>query len=94
MQKTDVINIVAARTELKREDIALILDTAIDIIIDSVIEGRKVSFKNFGYFEAREHAAHRAYNPITHERFTVPARRNPVFRPSDIFKERVREYSR
>lgn len=90
MHKSDIVNIVAARTEINRDEISLILDTAIDVIIDSVVEGRKVSIKCFGYFEARERVARKAYDKFNNQKYMLPARKYPVFCPSDIFRAKVK----
>ena len=51
MNKADLANLVAARTELTKTDVSLVVDAAIDTIIDSVVEGKKVSIPGFGSFE-------------------------------------------
>ena len=43
MNKADLVNLVAARTELTKTDVSMVVDAAIDTIIDSVVEGKKVS---------------------------------------------------
>ena len=48
MNKADLVNLVAARTELTKTDVSLVVDAAIDTIIDSVVEGKKVSILGFG----------------------------------------------
>ena len=53
MNKADLVNLVAARTELTKTDVSLVIDAAIDTIIDSVVEGKKVSILGFGSFEPR-----------------------------------------
>ena len=43
MNKADLVNLVAARTELTKTDVSQVVDAAIETIIDSVVEGKKVS---------------------------------------------------
>ena len=50
MNKADLVNLVAARTELTKTDVSLVVDAAIETIVDSVVEGKKVSLLGFGYF--------------------------------------------
>ena len=57
MNKADLVNLVAARTELTKTDVSLVVDAAIDTIIDSVVEGKKVSILGFGSFEPRDRSA-------------------------------------
>ena len=47
MNKADLVNLVAARTELTKTDVSMVVDAAIDTIIDSVVEGKKVSIPKF-----------------------------------------------
>ena len=53
MNKADLVNLVAARTELTKTDVSLVVDAAIETIVDSVVEGKKVSILGFGSFEPR-----------------------------------------
>ena len=38
MNKADLVNLVAARTELTKTDVALVVDAAIETIVDSVVD--------------------------------------------------------
>ncbi len=72
MNKADLVNLVAARTELTKTDVSLVVDAAIDTIIDSVVEGKKVSILGFGSFEPRERSARQGLNPKTGEKIKIP----------------------
>ena len=39
MNKADLVNLVAARTELTKTDVSLVVDAAIETIVDSVVVG-------------------------------------------------------
>ena len=73
MNKADLVNLVAARTELTKTDVSLVVDAAIDTIIDSVVEGKKVSILGFGSFEPRDRSARQGLNPKTGEKIAIPA---------------------
>lgn len=60
-----------------------------DSIIDSLAEGKKVSFLGFGSFEPRERSARKGLNPKTGERIKVLAKRVPVFKAGKLFKDRL-----
>ena len=77
MNKADLVNLVAARTELTKTDVSLVVDAAIETIIDSVVEGKKVSILGFGSFEPRERSARQGLNPKTGEKIKIPAKRVP-----------------
>jgi DNA-binding protein HU-beta len=89
MNKADLVNLVAARTELTKTDVSLVVDAAIDTIIDSVVEGKKVSILGFGSFEPRERSARQGLNPKTGEKINIPAKRVPAFTAGKMFKDRV-----
>ena len=62
MNKADLVNLVAARTELTKTDVSLVVDAAIETIVDSVVEGKKVSILGFGSFEP----------PVSYTHLTLP----------------------
>ncbi|WP_255475475.1 HU family DNA-binding protein [Synechococcus sp. A15-127] len=89
MNKADLVNLVAARTELTKTDVSMVVDAAIETIIDSVVEGKKVSILGFGSFEPRERSARQGLNPKTGEKIAIPAKRVPAFTAGKMFKDRV-----
>ena len=42
MNKADLVNLVAARTELTKTDVSLVVAAAIETIVDSVVEGKSL----------------------------------------------------
>ena len=89
MNKADLVNLVAARTELTITDVSLVVDAAIETIVDSVVEGKKVSLLGFGSFEPRDRSARQGLNPKTGEKIAIPAKRVPTFSAGKLFKDRV-----
>ena len=89
INKADLVNLVAARTELTKTDVSLVVDAAIETIIDSVVEGKKVSILGFGSFEPRDRSARQGLNPKTGEKIKIPAKRVPAFTAGKMFKDRV-----
>jgi DNA-binding protein HU-beta len=89
MNKADLVNLVAARTELTKTDVSAVVDATIETIIDSVVEGKKVSILGFGSFEPRERSARQGLNPKTGQKIKIPAKRVPAFTAGKMFKDRV-----
>ena len=85
MNKADLVNLVAARTELTKTDVSLVVDAAIETIVDSVVEGKKVSILGFGSFEPRDRSARQGLNPKTGEKIAIPAKRVPTFSAGKLF---------
>ncbi|NBW63850.1 MAG: HU family DNA-binding protein [Synechococcaceae bacterium WB4_1_0192] len=80
MNKADLVNHVSARTDLTKTDVAQVVDALIETIIDSVVEGKKVSILGFGSFEPRERSARQGLNPKTGEKIKIEAKRVPAHR--------------
>lgn len=88
---------VAALTQSLHDDnvkiqpsmVATVLDYAMDLIMDTVADGDKVTFAGFGLFTSRDRAPRGARNPRTGEAVTIPARTVPAFKPGIEFKRRV-----
>ena len=76
-------------TELTKTDVSAVVDAAIETIIDSVVEGKKVSILGFGSFEPRERSARQGLNPKTGDKIKIPAKRVPAFTAGKLFKDRV-----
>ena len=89
MNKADLVNLVAARTELTKTEVAQVVDTLIDTIIESVVDGKTVSILGFGSFEPRDRSARQGLNPKTGEKIKIEAKRVPAFTAGKLFKDKV-----
>lgn len=89
MNKADLVTMVSARTMRTKGDVTVVVDAITEAIIDSLAEGKKVSFLGFGSFEPRDRTARKGLNPKTGEIIKIPAKRVPVFKAGKLFKDRV-----
>ena len=89
MNKADLVNMVSAATGETKTVVSSIVDKTIDTIVDSVVEGKKVSILGFGSFEPRDRSARQGLNPKTGEKIEIPAKRVPTFSAGKLFKDRV-----
>ena len=89
MNKADLVQIVATKTELTRTDVSRVVDSVIETIIDAVVEEKKVSLLGFGSFESRSRSARQGLNPKTGEKIAIPAKRVPAFTAGKQFKDAV-----
>ncbi len=71
MNKTDLINAVAEKSELSKKDSTSAVEATIEAITESLANGEKVSLKGFGNFEVRERAARNGRNPSTGESIRI-----------------------
>lgn len=91
MQKTEFIKAVAERTGTSQKDTKAIVDAALDIITETLAQGKKVTLTGFGTFEVRERQEREGVNPQTRAKITIPATKTPGFSASSTLKERVKE---
>ena len=89
MSKADLINVVAAKTEIKKKDVELVVNAALDAIVDAMKAGDKVQLIGFGTFEVRERAARVGRNPQTKEEIKIDASKQPVFKAGAALKKAV-----
>jgi DNA-binding protein HU-beta len=89
MNKSELIDAIASKTDVTKKDADGILSALIDTIIDSVSSGDKVTLVGFGTFEARQRQAREGRNPSTGQPIQIPATTVPAFSAGKAFKEKV-----
>ena len=89
MTKTDLINVIAAETEIKKKDVEAVVNSAFDSIIGALKEGDKVQIIGFGTFETKDVEARECRNPRTGETVKVDACKKPAFTASKALKDLV-----
>jgi DNA-binding protein HU-beta len=87
MNKTDLINTVAEKSELSKKDATNAVDAVFDSIMDSLKQGDKVQLIGFGNFEVRERAARKGRNPQTGKEIEIPASKVPAFKAGKALKD-------
>lgn len=90
MTKKDFIKVIAERTENTQKDVAVIVDTALETIVEAVTAGEKVSFVGFGTFETVERSEREGRNPQTGETMIIEACKSPKFKAGKNFKDSVK----
>lgn len=89
MNKTDLVNVVAAATELTKKDVEAVINATVDAISTALKDGDKVQLIGFGTFEVKDVAAREGRNPRTGEPITIAAGKKPAFSASKALKDAV-----
>ncbi|NJD02306.1 MAG: HU family DNA-binding protein [Ruminiclostridium sp.] len=89
MNKTDLINSIAAKSGLNKKNSEAALNATIASVEDSLKGGDKVVLVGFGTFEVRKRAARKGRNPQTKKEITIPASKAPVFKAGKVLKDKV-----
>ena len=90
LKKADFLDLVVARTSASKKDVDSILSASLDVIMESVADGKKVTFLGFGSFEGRDRKARTGRNPKTGDVIEIAATRTPAFSAAKSFKDRVK----
>ncbi|WP_176585859.1 HU family DNA-binding protein [Priestia megaterium] len=90
MNKTELVDAVATKSELAKQDSKKAVDALFETISNTLAKEEKVQLVGFGTFEIRERAERTGRNPQTGEEMTIPASKSPAFKPGKELKEAVK----
>lgn len=89
MNKADLINAVAAKTEVSKKETEAVITATLDAITAAMQEGDKVQLVGFGSFEVKARAEREGRNPATGETITIPASKIPTFKAGKALRDIV-----
>ena len=91
MNKTDLVNVVAAETGVAKKDVDAVVNATLAAVANALKEGDKVQLIGFGTFEVKDIAAREGRNPKTGEAITIEAAKKPAFSASKVLKDLVND---
>ena len=89
MNKTELIAAVAEKASISKKESEVVINAALDTIIDSLKNDEKVQLVGFGGFETKSREARMGRNPKTKKEIEIPASRVPQFKAGKALKEAV-----
>ena len=89
MNKTNLIDVVAQATGVKKAQADAAVNAVITAIADALAAGEKVQIAGFGSFEVKERAAREGQNPRTGEALQIEASKTASFSASKNLKDRL-----
>ncbi len=89
MTKAELVGDVARRTGLTRKEVALVINEALEVMKEALINKERIELRGFGVFEVRKRKGRLARNPRTQEPIAVPDRWVVVFKASKVIKEEL-----
>ncbi len=89
MNKRDLVDAVANKSELDRRSAESAIDAAVEAISGALADGDKVTLPGFGTFEVRQRNARTGRNPQTGETIEIAASKAPAFKPASALKTAV-----
>ncbi len=80
MNKTELIEKVAAGAQLSKADAKKALESTLEAIKDALVEGEKIQLIGFGTFSVNERPAREGVNPRTGEKIAIAAKKVAKFK--------------
>jgi DNA-binding protein HU-beta len=91
MTKADVVKAVAQATGLERTTVAAAVESIVETIKGSIIQGEPVYLRGFGTFGIKHRAAKPARNISKNTTVLIPETDVPYFKPAKEFKANVKK---
>ena len=89
MTKSDLADVVAARTRVPRADAEKFVDQVFAAMTEALTRGERIELRGLGVFEVRHYGAYTGKNPRTGEPVAVKPKRLPFFKAGKEIKERL-----
>lgn len=89
MNKSDLIDSIAASAGLSKADAGRALDAFTSNIAGALQQGQSVSLVGFGTFSVKHRAARMGRNPRTGQSIHIRASNNPSFKAGKALKDAV-----
>jgi DNA-binding protein HU-beta len=88
--KSELVDQVADRAELARQDAARAVDAVLATVEDALRRGSDITLSGFGKFHVGHRGARQGVNPRTGERIQIAATRIPRFTAGSGLKSAVK----
>lgn len=89
MNKTELIDAIAASADIPKAAAGRALDAMMDSITDELKKGESVALVGFGTFTVKERAARTGRNPQTGKPIEIAAANIPSFKAGKALKDAV-----
>lgn len=87
MNKSELVKALADQANISLDEATLVVNTFVDSMKDSLLEGGRVEIRGFGSFKMKEYGSYAGRNPRTGEKVAVEPKRLPFFRAGKELKE-------
>lgn len=87
MNKTELVEAIANKTELSKKDAEKALKAFTEVVAEELKKGEKIQLVGFGTFEVTERAAREGINPSTGKKIKIAAAKAPKFKAGKALKD-------
>lgn len=90
MTKIEIVREIASKTGFPTKDVLVIVESMMETIKTSMINGEEVFLRSFGSFIIKRRADKTARNISKNTTIIIPAHDIPAFKPAKEFMDKVR----
>ena len=87
MNKSELVKAFAYQANNSLDEATRVVNTFVDSMKESLLEGGRVEIRGFGSFKVKEYGSYAGRNPRTGEKVAVEPKRLPFFRAGKELKE-------
>ena len=89
MNKSELVTKVAEKSGLTKKDVNKVVDSFMETVEETLLQGEKVVLVGFGTFEVKTRKARSGRNPRTGEVIEVAEKNIPVFKAGKAIKDKI-----
>jgi integration host factor subunit beta len=86
MIKKNIVEEVSKKTGLNKTIVKEITDKFLTVLLQALLEGKRVELRGFGVFEVKRVKGKRGRNPKTGDEVFIPERDKVTFKVSKIYR--------
>ena len=87
MNKSELVKALSEQANISMDEAMLVVNTFVDSMKASLLEGGRVEIRGFGSFKVKEYGGYAGRNPRTGEKVSVQPKKLPFFRAGKELKE-------
>lgn len=91
MTKAEIVNEVAKATGIEKTTVLRVVESFMESVKTSLINGEPVFLRGFGSFIIKKRAEKTARNIKEKTTITIPAHNTPAFKPAKVFAVAVKK---
>lgn len=91
MTKDELVDAVAAKTNYPKKEVEMVVNSVLETVTKTLVDGGKVALTGFGVFSVNKRAARTGVNPQKPgEKIQIPAMTVPKFKAGKSLKDAVK----
>jgi integration host factor subunit alpha len=91
MTKNDIVNIVAEKMDIKKNESVGLVESVLALMKDILGTGETLKISGFGSFVVKQKKDRRGRNPQTGETITIESRRILTFKASSVLRDAINQ---